>query len=171
MRIFGAVIEIGPGFLAHFISINLHRGPVRRSPVCDHHLGIPISLDFFLEEFQRGRFVPLLRDKRFPNFAFVAGSAPQVVPLAASVGYACLRLTNTSSRCQCHWGLSRIDSDRRFRILCEKYVPKRPTQRRTLSWQMSIPRSCRRSSTLRSESGNRTYISTPSWMISGEVLK
>lgn len=27
------------------------------------------------------------------------------------------------------------------------------------------------SSTLRSESGSRTYMSTPSWMISGEVLK
>jgi hypothetical protein len=35
----------------------------------------------------------------------------------------------------------------------------------------TIPRSCRRSSTLRSESGNRTYNITAKRMISGLVLK
>jgi hypothetical protein len=39
------------------------------------------------------------------------------------------------------------------------------------SWQMSMPRSCSRSSTLRSESGNRMYIITARRMISGLVLK
>ena len=34
-----------------------------------------------------------------------------------------------------------------------------------------MPRSCRRSSTLRSASGKRTYSITPKWMISGLVLK
>ena len=33
---------------------------------------------------------------------------------------------------------------------------------------VAIPRSCSRSSTLRSESGNRTYIITANWMISGD---
>ena len=36
---------------------------------------------------------------------------------------------------------------------------------------MSIPRSCRRSSTFRNESGNRVYIITARRMISGLVLK
>jgi hypothetical protein len=44
-------------------------------------------------------------------------------------------------------------------------------QNRTVSWQMSIPRSNRRSSTLRKLSGNRTYIITTSRMTSGDELK
>jgi hypothetical protein len=42
---------------------------------------------------------------------------------------------------------------------------------RTVSWHTSIPRSWSRSSTLRSESGNRTYSITAKRMISGDVLK
>ena len=41
----------------------------------------------------------------------------------------------------------------------------------TSLWQSPIPRSCRRSSTLRSESGKRTYSITAKRMISGLVLK
>ena len=44
-------------------------------------------------------------------------------------------------------------------------------QKRTVSWLTSIPRSCSRSSTLRSDNGNRTYIITAKRMISGLVLK
>ena len=49
--------------------------------------------------------------------------------------------------------------------------PNRCHQNRTVSWQMSMPRSCRRSPTFRSDSGNRIYIITARRMISGEVLK
>ena len=49
--------------------------------------------------------------------------------------------------------------------------PNRFHQYRTVSWQMSMPRSDSRSSTCRSDSGNRTYIITASRMISGELLK
>jgi hypothetical protein len=48
---------------------------------------------------------------------------------------------------------------------------KRFHQNRTVSWLMSIPRSARRSSTLRSDSGYRTYIITTRRMTSGELLK
>ena len=41
----------------------------------------------------------------------------------------------------------------------------------TPSWLMSIPRSANRSSTLRSDSGYRTYIITTRRMTSGELLK
>ena len=40
-----------------------------------------------------------------------------------------------------------------------------------VSWLMSMPRSCSRSSTLRSESGKRTYIMTASRMTSGLLWK
>ena len=48
-----------------------------------------------------------------------------------------------------------------------KSIPPKPT----VSWLISMPRSCRRSSTSRSESGNRTYSITAKRMISGLVLK
>ncbi len=41
---------------------------------------------------------------------------------------------------------------------------------RTLSWQRSMPRSKSRSSTFRSESGNRTYIMTTRRITSGDEL-
>src|ERR1039458_3747468 len=50
-------------------------------------------------------------------------------------------------------------------------APNRFHQNRTVSWLMSIPRSDRRSSTLRSDSGYFTYIITARRIISGELLK
>lgn len=47
--------------------------------------------------------------------------------------------------------------------------PNRFHQSRTVSWQMSMPRSASRSSTFRSDSGYRTYIMTTSRMTSGEL--
>ena len=44
-------------------------------------------------------------------------------------------------------------------------------QNLTVSWLMSIPRSAKRSSTFRSDSGYRTYIITTRRMTSGELLK
>jgi hypothetical protein len=45
--------------------------------------------------------------------------------------------------------------------LCgKKSGPNLFHQNRTVSWLISMPRSCKRSSTFRSESGNRTYIIT-----------
>ena len=49
--------------------------------------------------------------------------------------------------------------------------PKRFHQWRTVSWQMSMPRSNNRSSTLRSDNGNRTYMSTTSRITSGDEVK
>ena len=72
--------------------------------------------------------------------------------------------------CQRHW-LERSPSTRRFRISEANIGPNRFHQKRTVSWQMSMPRSCSRSSTLRSDSGNRMYIITARRMISGLVLK
>jgi hypothetical protein len=49
--------------------------------------------------------------------------------------------------------------------------PNRFHHIRTVSWQRSMPRSNSRSSTFRSESGNRTYIMTTSRITSGDELK
>lgn len=49
--------------------------------------------------------------------------------------------------------------------------PNRFHHSRTVSWQMSIPRSNSMSSTLRSDSGKRTHISTTNRITSEDELK
>ena len=56
-----------------------------------------------------------------------------------------------------------------FRISAANIGPNRFHQNRTVSWLMSIPRSAKRSSTLRGDSGYFTYISTARRIISGEL--
>ena len=53
--------------------------------------------------------------------------------------------------------------------LVGEHGPKRRHQSLTVFWQRSIPRSCSRSSTLRSDSGYFTYIITTSRITSGEL--
>ncbi len=62
-------------------------------------------------------------------------------------------------------------STRFLRISAANIGPKRFHQSRTVSWQMSMPRSCSRSSTFLSDSGYLTYIITTNRMISGDELK
>jgi hypothetical protein len=72
---------------------------------------------------------------------------------------------------QRHWGKRRRRATRFFRISAANIGPNRFHQNRTVSWLMSIPRSAKRSSTLRSDSGYRTYIITTRRITSGELLK
>jgi hypothetical protein len=76
-------------------------------------------------------------------------------------------LLNTSSMCHRQFEYDRICCTRFRRISAANIGPNLFHQYRTVSWLMSMPRSCSRSSTLRSESGNRTYIMTARRMISG----
>jgi hypothetical protein len=55
--------------------------------------------------------------------------------------------------------------------LCREQRAKPFHQNRIVSWLMSIPRSAKRSSTFRSDSGYRTYIMTTRRITSGELLK
>ena len=79
--------------------------------------------------------------------------------------------TNTSSKCHCQFEYERIRLIRFRRISAANIGPNLFHQNRTVSWLISIPRSCKRSSTLRSDSGKRTYNITARRMISGDVLK
>ena len=57
------------------------------------------------------------------------------------------------------------------RISAANIGPNRFHQKRTVSWQRSIPRSASRSSTFRSDSGYLTYIITTRRITSGDELK
>ena len=65
-----------------------------------------------------------------------------------------------SSRCQRHL-LHRMPSTRRLRISDANSGPNRCHQDRTVSWLMSMPRSCSKSSTFRSDNGSRMYNPPP----------
>ena len=67
--------------------------------------------------------------------------------------------------------LDRMPSIRRFRISEANIGPNRCHKNRTVSWLISTPRSCSRSSTFLSESGNLTYNMTASWITSRLVRK
>ena len=77
---------------------------------------------------------------------------------------------NISSRCHRH-RLDFIPAILRLRISDANIGPNLCHQYLTASWLTSMPRSCSKSSTLRRDSGNRTYSITARRMISGLVLK
>ena len=123
--------------------------------------GATMPLHQFIEEFQCCSFVSPFRDNGFQHLTFVINGPPKIMPLAIylhkdlvhmplpfGVGS---KLLNTLS--------SGLRSKHRT-----KPVP-------TVSWLTSMPRSCSRSSTFRSESGKRMYNITARRMISGLVLK
>ena len=62
-------------------------------------------------------------------------------------------------------------STRFRRISAANIGPKRFHRNRTVSWQMSIPRSASRSSTFLSDTGYLTYTITTSRITSGDELK
>lgn len=171
MRILGAIIQVAANFLAPLVSDHLDSCVAGWTLISHHDFGVFIAFHGFSENCQRCSLIPLPRGISLKHLPFVVYGAPKVMCFTADVGFAGLRLTKTSFRCQRHWLTRRIASDLRLPILSAKYVPKRSPHKRMLSWQTSIPRSCRRSSTFRSDGGNRIYIITPSWMFSGEALK
>lgn len=135
-----------------------------------------MPLHCLLEEFQCRLSVAGVRHEDFKNFAFVVDGAPEIVPFTVDLhedplGYESIPCRAVPpSGCQRQW-LDRIPSTRRFRTSQTNSGPNLRHRNRTISWLMSISGSCSRSSTLRSDNGNRMFIITARRMISGEVLK
>jgi hypothetical protein len=111
VRIFSPIIQMPAKFLAPRISNLFHGRAIRMALVGYYDMRIAIPLHGFSNELQCRSLVFGFRDERLKNFAF------------------------TSSKCHCHCGACPILSERRFRILCAKLVPKRSTQCLTVSWQ------------------------------------
>ena len=119
----------------------------------------------FSHELQFRSFVSCLRDEGLQDFALMVDGTPQIVGLPRI-------FTKTSSKC--HSAIAVTASLVQIGVCGSwwaKCMPKRSVTGWTASWQISIPRSLSRSSILRSDNRNRTYIITASWMISGDVLK
>ena len=171
VRVFCSIILPSPHLAAIEIAQCAHCCRIGSKPVGDDRCGPTMPLQSLLQKRQCCRFISLFGDIGLQNLALVVHSAPQVMTLAINVGFAALRVTNTSSTCQRQWRNPRIRDTRCRRISDANIGPNRFHQNRTVSWQMSMPRSNNRSSTLRRLSGNRTYIMTTSRITSGDELK
>ena len=161
MGILCPIVEPSPHFTAVRIAQLAHHSRIGPEPVRHDFLGLAMTLQDLLEESQSRRFVTLFGDVAFQNLALVINRSLQLsvdlhedlvdVPAPVFEG----RMRDTRWR----------------RISPASIGPNLFHQYRTVSWHMSIPRSNSRSSTLRSDNGNRTYIITTSLMIAGDELK
>ena len=71
--------------------------------VGDDPFCLTVPLQRFAKELQSRPFVAFLGDITLEDLASVVHCPPQIVRLSIDVGYAALRVTNISSRCQRHW--------------------------------------------------------------------
>jgi hypothetical protein len=101
----------------------------------------------------------------FQNLAFVVDGAPQIAELAVDLHERLIQMP-PPLRIGPH-----VSNPASFGFRQQTWGQTGSNQNRTVSWLMSIPRSAKRSSTLRSDSGYLTYIITTRRMTSGELLK
>src|SRR5580704_12754061 len=164
MRVFRPIVEATTNLVAIGVADLLHCRGIGAKPVCDDAPRAAIFLHDPLQKLQRRSLVTLRGDHRLQNLAFVIHSPPEIAELAVD-------LHKDPSKCHRHRGKPRMFATRLFRISAANIGPNRFHQNRTVSWLMSIPRSAKRSSTLRSDSGYLTYIITTRRMTIGELLK
>ena len=156
MGVFGAVIEMAPCFLACRIADNLHRGPIGGAFVRHHDMWITVSPHGFLEESQCGSLIPGRCNVRFQHFPFMIDGSPP----GNAVGRVCWPrlLSADEDLIQVPLAIGGCVASIPIEVswsCAAKYVPNRSPQRRTLSWQTSMPRSWRRSSTFLRERGKK----------------
>ena len=120
----------------------------------------PCLFIVFLRNFKAAFLSRVFVTKLSKNLAFVIDGAPEIVPLAVDL-HEDLRRDAIAS------GSISYPSIRLFRISEANMGPNLCHQYRTVSWLISTPRSCSRSSTFRSDNGKRTYSITARRMISG----
>ena len=137
---------------------------VGAQPVGGDRFGRAVTLECLLYEGQRCLLVARPADKALQDLTFLIDRTLQVTISPFSFTY-------TSSRCQRQWRNPRMRLTRLRRTSPANIGRNLFHHSRTVSWQMSIPRSNSRSSTLLRRSGKRTYISTTSRITSGEELR
>ena len=123
---------------------------VGRETIGNQNFRPPISAHQFSKHFQWSTFVSSRRDDAFQNLAFVIDGSPKIVAFA-------VELHENLVDVHCHREKARNCWMRRLRISDANIGPNRFCHNRMVSWPTSMPRSCSRSSTFRSDIGNRTY--------------
>ena len=101
-----------------------------------------MPLHRFPEEFQRGFSIPALDHKGFQDFAFVIDGPPEVMSDTVDLHEHLVEMPAPVGQ-----------GPHSFHPLAANNGPNLFHQTRLVSWLISMPRSCRMSSTLRSECG------------------
>ena len=127
-------------------------------------LGRTVALKRLLHEGQSGFLVAGPGDVTLEDLAFLIDRAPQVDHLAIQLHVHLVKVP--APLAETLHPAHPLPAD----VAGEQWTEPAPPHR-TVSWQRSIPRSNNRSSTLRKDNGNRTYIIITGRMTSGEELK
>ena len=102
MRVLDPIIQPAAHLPAVQISQIPHRRWIGFQAIGNDRLGLSMTFQRLLQECQGRSFIPLSGDVALEDLALMINRPPQVMPLAVDVGYAALRVTNTSSRCHFH---------------------------------------------------------------------
>jgi hypothetical protein len=119
------------GYVAYF----LHRCTIGSKLVRDQDQERSVAAHLFPEEFHGGLAIASLRDEAFEHFPFMIHSPPKIVHLAVDLHEHPIQMPEPLVA---------------FRIACTRLPPistansgpNRVHQNRTVSWLMSMPRSC-----------------------------
>jgi hypothetical protein len=126
--------------------------------------GRPCRFKAFLRNFKAADFIAFLRDEGFEDLAPVINRAPQVVTLAVDPAEHLVEVPAPVTKPQ--HARDTFPSD----ISCKQRPKPVPPQPYRLVANVE-PRSNSRSSTLRRDNGNRTYVITTNRITSGDDLK
>jgi hypothetical protein len=146
VRVLRPIVEVASCLLKSGGAHLAQSRAVRAQTIRDDRLRRSMPPHRFLQEFQRRLAISALRHKGFQHLAFVIDRAPEVVRLAVDLHEHLVEVPPPLRR-RSH------PLDAPPRISAANIGPNRFHQNRTVSWLISMPRSWRRSSTLRSESG------------------
>jgi hypothetical protein len=142
----------------------IHRRRIRAKPIGDDPPRAAVFLHDPPEKLQRRHLVPLRRDHSLQDLAFMVDGAPKVAELAVDPHKDLIQMP-APLRIVAH------ARDAPFADLGSEHWTKPVPPEADGLVLMSMPRSAKRSSTLRSDSGYLTYIITTRRMTSGELLK
>src|SRR3984957_12079599 len=151
MRILSAIVEAPTDLVAIGGANFFHCGAVRPKPVGDDALRSAVLLHDPLEKLQRRGLVPPRGDHSLQHLAFMVDGAPKIAELAVDFHKHLIQVP-APLRIGAHVRDSSLAN------LGGEHWAKPVPQNRTVPWLISMPRSASKSSTLRSDRGNRTYI-------------
>jgi hypothetical protein len=151
-------------FAACLVTQFAHRGRIGFRAVGDDRLGLAVALQRFAHEPQSCRFIAGFGDVAFQHLTLVIYSAPEVVRLAVDLYVDLIEVPPpvAESPHAADQPLADVGGEHRAEPV--------PPQMNSLVANV-YPRSNSRSSTLRNESGKRTYILTTRRITSGEEWK
>ena len=149
MRILRAIVEAATDLVPIGGANFFHRCGIGTKPVGDDAARSPVFLHDPLKKCERRSLVPPRCDHSLQYLAFVIdGETPEIAEPAVDLS------RTPRPNAIAAGGQPRMCAARLLRISAANIGPNRFHQNRTVPrWLMSIPRSARRSSTLRSDSG------------------